>query len=111
MAIWNVLRTFVIFYEHLVLFVFIWYIFLVLVSCTKKNLASLGLPRRTKTVSRRKIETKIEEETFPTLECRQRPAKFVEIFVLWLQLDFWLIFCVQNNLRQASPAPVTILPR
>jgi hypothetical protein len=40
-AIWNVLRTFKIFYDHLVHFVLIWYIFHVLVSCTKKNLATL----------------------------------------------------------------------
>jgi hypothetical protein len=38
MAIWNTLRTFGIFYDHLVHFVFIWYIFPALVSCTKKNL-------------------------------------------------------------------------
>jgi hypothetical protein len=37
-AIWNILR---IFYDHLVHFVFIWYIFPVLVSCTSKNLATL----------------------------------------------------------------------
>jgi hypothetical protein len=41
MAIWNILQTFGIFYDHLVHFVFIWYIFLVLESCTKKNLATL----------------------------------------------------------------------
>jgi hypothetical protein len=41
MAIWNILRTFGIFYEHLVKFAFIWYIFPVLVSRTKKNLATL----------------------------------------------------------------------
>jgi hypothetical protein len=37
MAIWNILRTFGIFYDHFVHFVFIWYIFPVLVSCTKKK--------------------------------------------------------------------------
>jgi hypothetical protein len=36
--IWKALG---IFYDHLVNFVFIWYIFPVLVSCTKKNLATL----------------------------------------------------------------------
>jgi hypothetical protein len=41
MAIWNILQTFGIFYDHLVHFVFIWYIFPVWVSCTKKNLANL----------------------------------------------------------------------
>jgi hypothetical protein len=41
MAIWNILRPFGKFYDHLVHFVFIWYIFPVLVSCTKKNLATL----------------------------------------------------------------------
>jgi hypothetical protein len=42
MAIWNILQTFGVFYDHLVVhFVFIWYIFPVLVSCTKKNLATL----------------------------------------------------------------------
>jgi hypothetical protein len=39
--IWNILETFGIFYDHLVHFVFIWYIFPVLVSFTKKNLATL----------------------------------------------------------------------
>jgi hypothetical protein len=41
MAIWNILLTFVIFYDHLVHFVLICYIFPVLVLCTKKNLATL----------------------------------------------------------------------
>jgi hypothetical protein len=42
MAIWNILQTFGIFYDHLVQFVFSWYIFsFFLVSCTKKNLATL----------------------------------------------------------------------
>jgi hypothetical protein len=41
MAVWNILRTFGIFYEILVHFVLIWYIFPVLVYCTKKNLATL----------------------------------------------------------------------
>jgi hypothetical protein len=40
-AIWNILVTFGIFYDHLVHFLFIWYIFPVLVSCAKKNLATL----------------------------------------------------------------------
>jgi hypothetical protein len=40
MAIWNILETFGTYYDHLVHFVFIFYI-LVLVSCTKKNLATL----------------------------------------------------------------------
>jgi hypothetical protein len=35
MAIWNILWTFGKFHDHLVHFVFIWYIFPVLVSCTK----------------------------------------------------------------------------
>jgi hypothetical protein len=41
MATWNILWRFGIFYDHLVHFVFIWYIFPVLVSCAKKNLATL----------------------------------------------------------------------
>jgi hypothetical protein len=41
MAIWNILWRFGIFYDHLVHFVLIWYIFPVLVSCTKKNLATM----------------------------------------------------------------------
>jgi hypothetical protein len=41
MAIWNTLRTWGIFYDHLVHFVFLWCIFKVLVSSTKKNLATL----------------------------------------------------------------------
>jgi hypothetical protein len=36
------LRPLEIFYGHLVYFVVIWYIFSVLVFCTKKNLATLG---------------------------------------------------------------------
>jgi hypothetical protein len=43
MAIWNILRTLGIFYDHLVHFVFIGYIFPVLVSCSMKNLATLAL--------------------------------------------------------------------
>jgi hypothetical protein len=41
MATWNILWTFGVFYDLLVHFVSIWYIFPVLVSCTKKNLATL----------------------------------------------------------------------
>jgi hypothetical protein len=41
MAIWNILRAFGIFYSHLVHFMFIWKKNPVLVSCTKKNLATL----------------------------------------------------------------------
>jgi hypothetical protein len=41
MAIWDILLPFGTFCVHLVHFVFIWYIFPVLVSCTKKNLATL----------------------------------------------------------------------
>jgi hypothetical protein len=41
MAIWNTLRTFGKFYDRLVHFVLIWYIFTVLVSRNKKNLATL----------------------------------------------------------------------
>jgi hypothetical protein len=37
----SILRSFVIFYGHLVYFVVIWHIFPVLVFCTKKNLAAL----------------------------------------------------------------------
>jgi hypothetical protein len=42
MAIWNILPKFGIFYDHLVHFVFIWYIFPVLVSWTNKSLATLA---------------------------------------------------------------------
>jgi hypothetical protein len=42
MAIWNILRTFDIIYSLLSRFVVIWYIFPVLVSRTKKNLATLS---------------------------------------------------------------------
>jgi hypothetical protein len=41
-AIWNILLLFGIFYDHSVHFVFIWYFFPVLVSCTEKNLATLN---------------------------------------------------------------------
>jgi hypothetical protein len=41
MATWNILWRFRVFYDHLLHFVFIWYIFPVLLSCTKKNLANL----------------------------------------------------------------------
>jgi hypothetical protein len=41
MAICSILKPFGIFYSHLVYFMVIWYIFAVLVSCSKKNLATL----------------------------------------------------------------------
>jgi hypothetical protein len=41
MDTWSILRSFVIFYGHLVQFVVIWYIFPVLIFCTKKILATL----------------------------------------------------------------------
>jgi hypothetical protein len=40
-SILNIILTFGIFYDYLVLLMFIWYIFPVLVSWTKKNLATL----------------------------------------------------------------------
>jgi hypothetical protein len=43
-AIRNILRTYGIFYGHIIYFVAIWYIFPVLVCCTKKNLATLYVP-------------------------------------------------------------------
>jgi hypothetical protein len=43
LAICNMLRMFGIIYDHLVHFVFIWYIFPFLVPCTKKNLATSKL--------------------------------------------------------------------
>jgi hypothetical protein len=43
-AIWTILRPFDIFYVHLVYFVVNWYIFLVLVCCTEKNMAILQQP-------------------------------------------------------------------
>jgi hypothetical protein len=46
MYIWYNLCTFGIIYVHLVYFVVIWYIFPVLVSCTKKNLANLEWSKR-----------------------------------------------------------------
>jgi hypothetical protein len=42
MAIGNILGTFGIFYDHLVQFAFVRYLFPVLVSCIKKNLATLA---------------------------------------------------------------------
>jgi hypothetical protein len=41
MCIWNIWQPFGISYDHLLHFVFIWYIFPILVYCTKKNLATL----------------------------------------------------------------------
>jgi hypothetical protein len=41
MAIWNICSTFGIFYHYFIHFLFIWYTFPVLVSCTKKSLAFL----------------------------------------------------------------------
>jgi hypothetical protein len=41
MDTWSILRSFVIFYRHLVELMVILYIFSVLVFCTKKNLATL----------------------------------------------------------------------
>jgi hypothetical protein len=40
----NILQTFGIFYDRLVHFLFFWYMFPVLVSCTKKNMATLVGP-------------------------------------------------------------------
>jgi hypothetical protein len=53
MAIGNIWQTFGIFYHHLLHFVFIWYSFPLLVSYTKKNLATLvfGLKPRKKQCS------------------------------------------------------------
>jgi hypothetical protein len=45
MSIRYILRPFAIFYGHLVYFLVIWYIFPILVSCSKKNLATLAESR------------------------------------------------------------------
>jgi hypothetical protein len=50
---WSILRSFVIFYAHLVQFVVIWYIFPVSVFCTKKNLATLVPTRNGKQLKTR----------------------------------------------------------
>jgi DNA integrity scanning protein DisA with diadenylate cyclase activity len=42
MVIWHILQTFMIFYDHLVHFVLIWYIFPVWVIFTQKNLTTLA---------------------------------------------------------------------
>jgi hypothetical protein len=55
-AIWNILRTFGTFYGHLVHVVFIWYIFPVLVSWTKKNLATLFRGMPSSSSSRQNVE-------------------------------------------------------
>jgi hypothetical protein len=47
-AIWNILRTFGIFYDHLVYFVLIWYIFFGFVTVYQENLATLGTGKPTK---------------------------------------------------------------
>jgi hypothetical protein len=74
MTIWSILRTFGIFYDHLVHFVFIWYIlcsfgtfFPLWVSCTKKNLAAL----------------------FPTLPLRSLKKSYHErnLFVMLMRLS------------------------
>jgi hypothetical protein len=57
MATWIILWRFGIFYDHLVHFVFIWYNFPVLVSCTKKNLATLR-----GTVSVMPVEEKLKKK-------------------------------------------------
>jgi hypothetical protein len=59
MDIWYIFRTFGISYGTLVYFVVIWYIFIVLVNCTAKNLAILvhtGVP---KTTSKEYLEPKL----------------------------------------------------
>jgi hypothetical protein len=42
MAIWNVLLAFGIFYDHLVHFVLIWYIFTILAPCPKEKSGNPG---------------------------------------------------------------------
>jgi hypothetical protein len=54
MDIWNILSIFGMFYYNSVYFVLIWYIFPVLVSCTKKILATLVFPIK----EVRKIDTR-----------------------------------------------------
>jgi hypothetical protein len=53
MAIWNILWTFWIFHDHLVHFVFVWYIFTVWVSCNKRNLATLVVRQATESKPKR----------------------------------------------------------
>jgi hypothetical protein len=63
MPIWNISQTFAIFYNHLLHFVFIWYIFPGLASCNKKNLATLvQSPRRFSFDQREKFFYRLELE-------------------------------------------------
>jgi hypothetical protein len=80
MPIWNILRTFGIFYSHLVHFVFIWYIlFRFLVSCNKKNLATLLVTtRRPEEVSFVKRSTAITKKYLFGWPARRKIQPFVE---------------------------------
>jgi hypothetical protein len=69
MAIWNILRRFGKFYDHLVHFVLIWYIFPVLVSRVKKNLATLISDLNMKENSSEKEEKTSAEIVKPNLKC------------------------------------------
>jgi hypothetical protein len=66
MDTWSILRSFVIFYLHLGKLVVIWYLFPVLVFCTKKNLATL--------ISSEK-NSRIAENVFTVVAVKILPAK------------------------------------
>jgi hypothetical protein len=67
MAIWNILQTFGILYDHLIHFVFIWYIFSVSLIFTKKNLATLlSQPKKSRRRTGTMLQT-LDQGDFPTI--------------------------------------------
>jgi hypothetical protein len=90
MAIWSILRTFGIFYDHLVHFVFIWYTYIpVLVSCTKKNLATLLQTRVTRWFCEN-ITQSVAQPIFPKLVQGWSPQVNVMITSIFDNLAFIL---------------------
>jgi hypothetical protein len=94
MAIWNILRTFGTFYDHLVHFVFVWYIFPVLVSWTNKNLATLAMIRD----GRNKLRIQnVNSKQIANSKCTFQHAKKIPFFTLrkfvrrfhWTKLFFF----------------------
>jgi hypothetical protein len=86
-AIWSILRSIGIFYDHLVWYVVVvWYIFPVLVCCTKKNLATLAGSR----CGEKKFgERKVGEGIFATFACFCCLRRKKSVFV-YLSLGFFL---------------------
>jgi hypothetical protein len=82
MAIWNILQTFGILYDHLIHFVFIWYIFSVSLIFTKKNLATLlSQPKKSRRRTGTMLQTSDQGDQIGRISANRAIVYFWTVFL------------------------------